>query len=101
AVAGVCSDGLIITRLPAARMPPIGLSASVTGKFHGEILPTTPSGMYCTLERAPSRPYGKLLLRFSVRSHSGRCLRAYFKAFNGGRMSNMREFSIERRPKSL
>ena len=43
-VAGVYSDGLIVQRLPAARMPASGVNVRLTGKFHGLITPTTPSG---------------------------------------------------------
>ncbi len=43
-VRGVNSDGLIITRLPAAKMPASGEKVRLTGKFHGEITPTTPFG---------------------------------------------------------
>ncbi len=43
-VAGVYSDGLIMQRLPAARMPASGVNVRFTGKFHGLITPTTPSG---------------------------------------------------------
>ena len=43
-VAGVISDGLSITRLPAASAVASGVKARDTGKFHGETMPTTPSG---------------------------------------------------------
>ena len=40
----VNSLGLIIARLPAARMPAIGTNTMPTGKFHGATTPTTPFG---------------------------------------------------------
>ena len=43
-VAGVYSDGLIIARLPAARMPARGPKVRFTGKFQGLMTPTTPLG---------------------------------------------------------
>ncbi len=43
-VAGVDSDGLIMARLPAANTPASGPKVSCTGKFQGEITPTTPLG---------------------------------------------------------
>ncbi|MNO61746.1 hypothetical protein D3C76_524010 [compost metagenome] len=47
-VFGVNSEGLIITRLPAARAPARPLKARFTGKFHGLTMPITPSGWYST-----------------------------------------------------
>ena len=43
-LAGVISDGLIMTRLPAARMPAMGAKVRLKGKFQGLISPTTPLG---------------------------------------------------------
>ena len=43
-VAGVSSEGLIMARLPAARMPARGAKVRLTGKFQGLITPTTPLG---------------------------------------------------------
>jgi len=43
-VLGVDSDGLIMARLPAAIAVASGIRLSPTGKFHGETMPTTPSG---------------------------------------------------------
>ena len=43
-VTGVYSDGLIIARFPAARMPARGAKVRFTGKFHGLMTPTTPLG---------------------------------------------------------
>ena len=43
-VRGVNSLGLIIARLPAAKMPASGVKVRFTGKFHGLITPTTPLG---------------------------------------------------------
>ena len=44
AVAGVTSDGLATTVLPAARAGAIFQVNRYRGRFHGEIVPTTPSG---------------------------------------------------------
>ena len=41
---GVNSLGLIITRLPAAKMPASGVKVRLNGKFHGLMTPTTPLG---------------------------------------------------------
>ena len=43
-VAGVYSEGFTMQRLPAARMEANGAKTMLTGKFHGAISPTTPSG---------------------------------------------------------
>ena len=43
-VAGVNSDGLIITLFPAAKMVPRGDKTRLIGKFHGLIKPTVPKG---------------------------------------------------------
>ena len=44
AVSGVSSAGLSTTVLPAASAGPSFQAAIVSGKFHGTISPTTPSG---------------------------------------------------------
>ena len=44
AVSGVCSAGLSTTQLPAASAGPSFHAAISSGKFHGMIWPTTPSG---------------------------------------------------------
>ena len=44
AVSGVSSAGLSTTVLPAASAGPIFQEAMVSGKFHGTMSPTTPSG---------------------------------------------------------
>src|SRR5690606_21333931 len=44
AVAGGTSDGLATTVLPAARAGVIFQVQRYRGRFHGEIVPTTPSG---------------------------------------------------------
>src|SRR5262249_29367301 len=46
--AGAYSLGLNTTALPAARAAAREPSAGHTGKFHGPITPTTPSGAYST-----------------------------------------------------
>ncbi len=45
AVAGVSSEGLTITALPQASAGPTFQVISNSGKFHGQITPTTPLGM--------------------------------------------------------
>ena len=44
AVCGVISDGLATTVLPAASAGAIFQVNRYSGRFHGEIVPTTPSG---------------------------------------------------------
>ena len=44
AVSGVCSAGLRTTQLPAASAGPSFHAAISSGKFHGMICPTTPTG---------------------------------------------------------
>ncbi len=44
AVSGVCSAGLSTTQLPVARAGPSFHAAISSGKFHGMIWPTTPTG---------------------------------------------------------
>src|SRR4051794_21848338 len=44
AVSGVISDILTMTRLPAANAAEAGTTTSCSGKFHGPMMPTTPSG---------------------------------------------------------
>ena len=46
AVAGDCSAGLRTTVFPNARAGEIFQDASMSGKFHGEIAATTPTGSY-------------------------------------------------------
>ena len=43
-VSGVCSEGLRITRFPAARALTNGRSVKITGKFQGEMMSTWPLG---------------------------------------------------------
>jgi hypothetical protein len=44
AVSGVCSAGLSTTQLPVVRAGPSFHAAISSGKFHGMICPTTPTG---------------------------------------------------------
>ena len=44
AVSGVCSAGFITTVLPQARAGPHFQASIKSGKFHGMICPTTPTG---------------------------------------------------------
>ena len=75
-VAGVNSEGLIITLLPAARAPDRGANTMETGKFQGAMMPITPSGWYSMRERPPSRFNGNPVGRFAPFIH----LRRYFLA---------------------
>ncbi|MCY1223383.1 hypothetical protein D9M72_355070 [compost metagenome] len=43
---GVCSAGFSTTQLPAARAGASFQAAISSGKFHGMICPTTPSGSW-------------------------------------------------------
>jgi ribulose 1,5-bisphosphate synthetase/thiazole synthase len=45
---GVSSAGLSTTVLPAARAGPIFHEVNISGKFHGTICPTTPTGSRST-----------------------------------------------------
>ncbi|MCY1223310.1 hypothetical protein D9M72_354310 [compost metagenome] len=45
---GVSSDGLSTTVLPAASAGPSFQPVNISGKFHGTICPTTPTGARCT-----------------------------------------------------
>ena len=72
------SEGLTITRLPAARAPDMGANTMETGKFQGEMMPTTPNGWYSIRERPPSRFRGKMVGRFSPFIHLRRCFFACF-----------------------
>ncbi len=45
---GVSSPGFITTVLPAASAGPIFQVQNISGKFHGTIWPTTPTGSRCT-----------------------------------------------------
>lgn len=56
AVCGVISDILTITRLPAAKAADAGSTVRLTGKFHGPMTPTTPSGDGSTSARRPNAP---------------------------------------------
>ena len=54
AVSGVSSDGLWMTALPAAKDGAIFQLAIVSGKFHGVITPTTPSGSRKVMSTPPA-----------------------------------------------
>ena len=45
---GVISDGFSTTVLPAASAGPIFQLVNISGKFHGTICPTTPTGSRST-----------------------------------------------------
>ena len=59
AVRGVISDILIITRLPAANAAAAGRTTRLSGKFHGPMMPTTPSGVGSISARSPSIRKGR------------------------------------------
>jgi hypothetical protein len=48
------SENLIITRLPAAIASAAGWTTRLTGKFHGPMTPTTPSGVTSTVVGIPA-----------------------------------------------
>lgn len=49
-VPGVCGAGLMTTALPAASAGPSFQTAITSGKFHGAIEPTTPTGRRTSTE---------------------------------------------------
>lgn len=101
-VTGVYSDGLIIARLPAARIPASGAKVRLTGKFHGLITPTTPLGWNRTSALAPNRPrIAGVGLRFSGRIHLVRLSRACCSEPMEPAMSVKAVASRERDPKSV
>jgi len=53
-VAGACSGGLTMTRLPAAKAAITGFIVSKSGKFHGAMTSTTPLGWFTISDRVPS-----------------------------------------------
>ena len=53
-VSGVCSEGLTITRFPAARALTNGRRVKMTGKFQGEMMSMCPLGFACTKDLVPS-----------------------------------------------
>ncbi len=64
AVRGVSSAGLRSTVLPAARAGAIPQAMIGMGKFHGTMMPTTPSGSW----KVTSRPPGTGICRPNIRS---------------------------------
>jgi hypothetical protein len=54
AVSGVSSDGLSTTPLPAARAGATFQEAMASGKFHGVIRPTTPTGSWKVMSTPPA-----------------------------------------------
>ena len=101
-VAGVNSEGLIMARLPAARMPARGAKVRFTGKFQGLITPTTPLGWKRTSALAPNRPrMAGVGLRFSGRIHLARLSRACCSGPMEPAMSVKAVASRDREPKSV
>ena len=70
AVLGVISDILIITRLPAANAADAGSTTRLSGKFHGPMIPTTPSGEGSTSALQPEHraPHASVVV---ARIHCG------------------------------
>lgn len=58
----VISDILIITRLPAANAAAAGSTTNCRGKFHGPMIPTTPSGLGCTSACSPTSRAARISL---------------------------------------
>ena len=54
---GVSSDGFSTTAFPAATAIAVCVSGMLNGKFHGEMIPSTPSGSYAICARLCAR-YG-------------------------------------------
>jgi len=101
-VAGVNSLGLIITRLPAARMPASGVKVRFTGKFQGLITPTTPLGWKRTSALAPKRPSrAGVGLRFSGFIQAAMWALACFRVPIEEATSVKAVASRERAPKSV
>jgi hypothetical protein len=53
-VRGVVGAGLATIVLPVIRAGPVFITMSSTGKFHGMMAPTTPSGVRCSMIRSSS-----------------------------------------------
>nr|CRL70341.1 hypothetical protein CPGR_01576 [Mycolicibacterium malmesburyense] len=68
---GVISDILIITRLPAAKAAAAGSTTRFSGKFHGPMIPTTPSGDGSTSARRPNNRPERI--GFVARIHCATC----------------------------
>ena len=64
-VAGACSGGLTMTRLPAAKAAMTGFIVSRSGKFHGAMTSTTPLG-WLTISDRPEQLDGR---RTPLRTH--------------------------------
>ena len=71
AVLGVISDILIITRLPAANAAEAGSTTRLSGKFHGPMIPMTPSGDGWTSALRPNARAARM--SFVARIHWGTC----------------------------
>ena len=56
-------------KVEAAKIAANGPKDKLTGKFHGDIIPTVPNGSYFTYDFAPSNPNGKFDERFSTLVH--------------------------------
>jgi hypothetical protein len=57
AISGVNSLGLSTTALPDIRAITISSAGVASGKFHGEMIPMTPSGLKIIREDLPMSPY--------------------------------------------
>ncbi len=95
------SDGLIITRLPAASTPARGVKVRFTGKFHGLMIPITPLGWKRTSAFAPNKPrIAGVVLRFSGFIQPRSWALAYFNVPMDEAISVKAVASFDRAPKS-
>ena len=99
-VCGDKSEGLAMTRLPAAKTPAKGAKIMNKGPFQVPAMPTTPLGWNRNSARAPNRLNGNKPARRCGCIHWSTCLMAYFKASMGAWMSNIMVLTGWRPPKS-
>src|SRR5207249_1601479 len=74
ALSGVSSDGLRTTLLPHASAGAIFHAAIKSGKFHGMICPTTPTGSRDTVKRTARRGHGAVHVFSACLCHPGQHL---------------------------
>ena len=73
AVSGTNSEGFSNARLPAASALVRGATVKPNGRFHGEIMPTTPFGKWRTWLFPPRKFIGLLVFLFSGFIHAFKC----------------------------